>query len=121
MTNVSILATNADLKGIYCDFMKKVIIKNIQIAGHSEGLETTSIGQGITLQNVDSVDLNTISFSNLRIGLSITHKYSCFIKLQEIEIYKCSFGLNIDALESNLLLGMISHRKSITIFGHKNR
>ena len=33
MMNISILATNADLKGIYCGFLNGVEINNLQIAG----------------------------------------------------------------------------------------
>ena len=38
MMNISILATNADLKGIYCGYLNGVEIRNLQIAGiyHSD-------------------------------------------------------------------------------------
>ena len=42
--------------------------------------------------------------SNLRIGLNILHKSHCEIKLQELEVYKCSMGVQIEAMEAKLLL-----------------
>ena len=104
LMNVSIIAGNADLKGIYCEFLEEIDAKNVQISGHDEGLETTSIGQGLTLQNVESINLDSISFSNLRIGVDIRNKNSSLIKVQEVEIFKCSVGIQIDALNSNIVL-----------------
>ena len=81
-----------------------IIKKNFNYTGHSDGLEKTSIGQGLTLQNVESISLNGLSLSNLRIGLNILHKSHCEIKLQELEVYKCSIGVQIEAMEAKLIL-----------------
>ena len=82
-----------------------IVKKNFNYTGHSDGLEKTSIGQGLTLQNVESIKLNGLSLSNLRIGLNILHKSHCeLIKLQELEVYKCSMGIQIEAMEAKLLL-----------------
>ena len=82
-----------------------LLINSFHYIGHSDGLEKTSIGQGLTLQNVESIKLNGLSLSNLRIGLNILHKSHCeLIKLQELEVYKCSMGIQIEAMEAKLLL-----------------